>query len=153
MIGFGHLPELVMVLIFALIIFGPTRLPEVGAGLGKSLREFRKATSGVQDIAHRARSEVQDIARETLEPLQDMARETMAPLPPPRQHVVPDLVAQRALAVEDVGRPVPGPNELCQTVAMQQDEHRASAPGNHHPGDTTDKEAPTCSGSGTFSSW
>jgi sec-independent protein translocase protein TatA len=43
MIGFGHLPELVMVLIFALIIFGPTRLPEVGAGLGKSLREFRKA--------------------------------------------------------------------------------------------------------------
>jgi TatA/E family protein of Tat protein translocase len=126
MIGFGHLPELVMVLIFALIIFGPTRLPEVGAGLGKSLREFRKATSGVQDIAHRARSEVQDIARETLEPLQDMARETMAPLPP-RQHVVPDLAAQRALAVEDIGRPVPGAHEPCQTVAMQRDEHPTSA--------------------------
>jgi TatA/E family protein of Tat protein translocase len=97
MIGFGHFPELVMVLIIALIIFGPKRLPEVGEGLGKSLREFRKATSGVQDVAHRARSEVQDIAREAI-----------APLPPPRQHVVPDLAAQRALAVEDVGPPVMG---------------------------------------------
>ncbi|HKO24062.1 MAG TPA: twin-arginine translocase TatA/TatE family subunit [Chloroflexota bacterium] len=84
MIGFGHFPELVMVLIIALIIFGPKRLPEVGEGLGKSLREFRKATSGVQDIA----------------------RETIAPLPPPRQHVVPDLAAQRTLAMEDVGLPV-----------------------------------------------
>ena len=97
MIGFGHFPELVMVLILALIIFGPRRLPEVGEGLGKSLREFRKATSGVQDVAHRARSEAQDIAREAI-----------APLPPPRQHVVPDLAAQRALAVEDVGLPAMG---------------------------------------------
>ena len=97
MIGFGHFPELVMVLILALIIFGPRRLPEVGEGLGKSLREFRKATSGVQDVAHRARSEAQDIAREAI-----------APLPPPRQHVVPDLAAQPALAVEDVGLPAMG---------------------------------------------
>jgi sec-independent protein translocase protein TatA len=51
MIGFGHFPELVMVLILALIIFGPKRLPEVGAGLGKSLHAFRKATSGGQDVA------------------------------------------------------------------------------------------------------
>jgi sec-independent protein translocase protein TatA len=92
MIGFGHFPELVMVLILGLIIFGPKRLPEVGEGLGKSLREFRKATSGIQDVAHRARSEVQDVARETI-----------APVTPPRQHVVPDLAAQPALAVEDLG--------------------------------------------------
>ena len=95
MIGFGHFPELLMVLILALIIFGPKRLPEVGEGLGKSLREFRKATSGIQDVAHRARSEVQDVARETI-----------APVTPPRQHVVPDRAAQRALAVEDLGSPV-----------------------------------------------
>ena len=100
MIGFGHFPELVMVLILALIIFGPRRLPEVGEGLGKSLREFRKATSGVQDAAHRARSEAQDIAREAI-----------APLPPPRQQVVPDLAAQHTLAMEDVGSPVMGAHE------------------------------------------
>ena len=101
MIGFGHFPELVIVLILALIILGPKRLPEVGEGLGKSLREFRKATSGVQDVAYRARSEVQDLARETI-----------APLPPPRQHVVPDLAAQHTLAMEDVGLPVMGAQEL-----------------------------------------
>jgi sec-independent protein translocase protein TatA len=100
MIGFGHFPELMMVLILALIIFGPKRLPEVGEGLGKSLREFRKATSGVQDVAHRARSEAQDIARETI-----------APLPPPRHHVVPDLAAQHTLAMEDVAPPVMGVHE------------------------------------------
>ena len=49
MIGFGHFPELVMVLILGLIIFGPKRLPEVGEGLGKSLREFRKATNELHD--------------------------------------------------------------------------------------------------------
>jgi sec-independent protein translocase protein TatA len=101
LIGFGHFPELVMVLILALIIFGPKRLPEVGEGLGKSLREFRKATSGVQDVAHKARGEVQDIAREAI-----------APLPPPRQQVVPDLAAQHTLAMEDVGLPVMGAQEL-----------------------------------------
>jgi sec-independent protein translocase protein TatA len=83
-----------MVLILGLIIFGPKRLPEVGEGLGKSLREFRKATSGIHDVAHRASSEVQDIARETI-----------PPVTPPRQHAVPDIAAQRALAVEDVEPP------------------------------------------------
>jgi TatA/E family protein of Tat protein translocase len=37
MIGFGHFPELVIVLSLALIIFGPKRLPQVGEGLGLNL--------------------------------------------------------------------------------------------------------------------
>lgn len=37
--------HLLIVLVIALIIFGPKRLPELGAGLGKSLREFKKALS------------------------------------------------------------------------------------------------------------
>jgi sec-independent protein translocase protein TatA len=44
MYGFGHLWELVVVLLIALIFFGPKRLPELGSSLGKSLREFRKST-------------------------------------------------------------------------------------------------------------
>lgn len=39
--------HLIIVLGIALLVFGPKRLPELGAGLGKSLREFREATSGV----------------------------------------------------------------------------------------------------------
>jgi sec-independent protein translocase protein TatA len=37
--------HLIIILAIALIIFGPGRLPELGAGLGKSIREFKKAMS------------------------------------------------------------------------------------------------------------
>ena len=45
---FGGRPgiqELIVVLVIALIIFGPRKLPEIGSALGKSLREFKKATN------------------------------------------------------------------------------------------------------------
>lgn len=45
----GHLYELVIVLVIALVIFGPKRLPELGSSLGKGIREFRKATNEMQD--------------------------------------------------------------------------------------------------------
>ena len=41
--------ELVIILVIALLILGPGKLPDVGAALGKSIREFRKASSDVQD--------------------------------------------------------------------------------------------------------
>jgi TatA/E family protein of Tat protein translocase len=41
--------ELVIILVIALLILGPGKLPEVGSALGKSIREFRKATADVQE--------------------------------------------------------------------------------------------------------
>lgn len=41
--------ELLLVLILALLILGPGKLPEVGGAIGKTLREFRKASTDVQD--------------------------------------------------------------------------------------------------------
>ena len=41
--------ELVIILVIALLILGPGKLPEVGSALGKSIREFRKASSDVQE--------------------------------------------------------------------------------------------------------
>jgi TatA/E family protein of Tat protein translocase len=41
--------ELIIVLIIALIVVGPGKLPDVGASLGKSIREFRKAASDVKE--------------------------------------------------------------------------------------------------------
>ena len=52
MFGFGHFPELVVVLVLALIVFGPKKLPEVGGAIGKGIREFRKHTSDFQDSVH-----------------------------------------------------------------------------------------------------
>jgi TatA/E family protein of Tat protein translocase len=41
--------ELVIILVVALLVLGPGKLPEVGSALGKSIREFRKAASDVQE--------------------------------------------------------------------------------------------------------
>jgi sec-independent protein translocase protein TatA len=45
----GHLPEIIIVLVVILIIWGPGKLPDVGAGIGKGIREFRKASSETHD--------------------------------------------------------------------------------------------------------
>jgi sec-independent protein translocase protein TatA len=43
--GLG-VPELIVILVVALLIFGPGRLPEIGSALGRSIRDFRKAFEG-----------------------------------------------------------------------------------------------------------
>lgn len=45
MFGLGT-QELVIILFIAFFIFGAKRLPEIGSGLGKAIREFKKVTSG-----------------------------------------------------------------------------------------------------------
>lgn len=39
------MPEVVMILVIALVVFGPGKLPEVGKAIGKGMNEFRRATS------------------------------------------------------------------------------------------------------------
>ena len=41
--------ELLLVLILALLILGPGKLPEVGSALGRTIREFRKASTDVEE--------------------------------------------------------------------------------------------------------
>jgi TatA/E family protein of Tat protein translocase len=44
MFGLG-MPELIIILLIGVLVFGAKRLPEVGRGLGRGIREFRKASS------------------------------------------------------------------------------------------------------------
>ncbi len=44
--------ELIIILVIALLVLGPGKLPEVGAAFGKTIREFRKASSDIQDTAN-----------------------------------------------------------------------------------------------------
>lgn len=39
------IPGLILILVIALVVFGPSKLPEIGKAVGSSLREFKKATS------------------------------------------------------------------------------------------------------------
>lgn len=48
MFGSIGMPELVIILVIALIVFGPRKLPELGKSLGKSLAEFKKASNELQ---------------------------------------------------------------------------------------------------------
>lgn len=43
MLGNIGIPELILILVVALVIFGPGKLPEVGRSLGKSIGEFKEA--------------------------------------------------------------------------------------------------------------
>lgn len=45
-LGFG---ELLLILLVALVFFGPNKLPELGKGLGTAIREFKAATREVQE--------------------------------------------------------------------------------------------------------
>ena len=49
MFGSIGMPELIIIMVIALIIFGPRKLPELGKSLGRSLSEFKKASTDLQN--------------------------------------------------------------------------------------------------------
>ncbi len=94
--------ELVIILVIALLILGPGRLPDVGSALGKSLREFRKASSDIQDSVK-------------------VDTSPLPPDPPPAPPVVPPVVPPNPVSPAPVAsEPAPSaapPGEIGSTPA------------------------------------
>ena len=53
MFGLG-MPELIVILVIVLLLFGVGRLPEIGAGLGKAIRGFKKGLSDEDDPSRKS---------------------------------------------------------------------------------------------------
>jgi TatA/E family protein of Tat protein translocase len=53
MFGIG-MTELVVIMVVALIVFGPTRLPELARSLGRAMGEFRRASTDIRQTFHEA---------------------------------------------------------------------------------------------------
>jgi TatA/E family protein of Tat protein translocase len=79
LVMFGTLggPELVLILVLALIVFGPRKLPEIGKSMGKMLAEFRKAS-------HEFQRTIED------EVEAEKARPPLSSPPPPAAAEAPD---------------------------------------------------------------
>lgn len=61
-------PGLILILVLALIIFGPNKLPEIGRAVGKSIREFKRATDGITNgIKEEFKDDLKEAQKETVD--------------------------------------------------------------------------------------
>ncbi len=82
MFGSIGMPELIIIFVIALIIFGPRKLPELGRSLGRSLAEFKRASNELKSTLE------EEIRIEDQKTTADKRVEA-APAPPPAQPATP----------------------------------------------------------------
>jgi TatA/E family protein of Tat protein translocase len=83
MFGSIGMPELVIILVIALVIFGPRKLPELGRSLGKSLGEFKRASNELRNtLEEEVRVEEQKEQRTKLQAEQASAVAAAQPITP-----------------------------------------------------------------------
>ena len=66
--GFGSPADIGVILVLALIIFGPKKLPEIGKQLGQAMREVRKVTDELTGAVHSVHQEVESAYKPILTP-------------------------------------------------------------------------------------
>ena len=67
-------PELILTLVIALLLFGPSKLPELARGMGKAITEFKKAANGLEDDIQEAAAPAPATAKPAPEPLAASAK-------------------------------------------------------------------------------
>src|SRR2546425_12482325 len=95
MFGSIGMPELIIILVIALIIFGPRKLPELGRSLGKSIGEFKRASNELRStLEEEIRIEEQRERTTTTAAATPAAATPPSPTPPPAAAEEPTPVSR-----------------------------------------------------------
>ena len=129
MFGSIGMPELILIFVVALLVFGPKKLPELGKSLGKGIREFKKATDELK-------SNWEDHVKDIAEPINDMKRD----IHNMGQSIKTDVYNHLEKSVETAQPkelPAPAATAAAAATATNNESHEA----NTHPTDSnTPKE-------------
>ncbi len=94
MLGSIGMPELILIFVVALLVFGPKKLPELGKSLGRGLAEFKRASEDlkktIEDEIEQGKKEAADVKEQVGE-----VRRSLQPVPPPP----PDTTADASASV------------------------------------------------------
>lgn len=102
MFGLGT-TELLVILGLALLVFGPSKLPELATSLGRAIRSFRKATNDLQD-----QLELDENVKRPINELKSALRDEPPPAAPPK----PAPAATAAAPVPAPVKPIPTPLQV-----------------------------------------
>jgi TatA/E family protein of Tat protein translocase len=97
MFGSIGMPELILIFVVALLVFGPKKLPELGKSLGRGLAEFKKASDDlkktIEDEIEQGKKEAADVKEQVGE-----VRRSLQPVPspPPAAAAAPEASVPRA---------------------------------------------------------
>jgi TatA/E family protein of Tat protein translocase len=111
-LGVGPM-ELIVILLLLLVFFGPDRLPEIGAKLGKGVRSMRRATREFSEEIQQARDAIEKPASQITEPIQQIAK--------PVQDIAQPFqdVKASALALGQTAKGLSNPGQALRDSVMQ----------------------------------
>jgi sec-independent protein translocase protein TatA len=94
--GIG-LPEMAVIMVLALLVFGPKKLPEIGRSLGKTIRSFQNATKEFEEEFKR---EAEQIEQPTTAPMEATLEPQPALSPAEPEPIAPDSTPENSAPEE-----------------------------------------------------